>query len=81
MDRFFLLFDVTVDISHNKFISGKYRHTHQANLPHSKRIIYLGKSVLCNRISYFQQRGFLREIYPREITKSQLKSPNRTPQR
>ena len=33
MDRLFLFFDVTMDISHNKFISGKYRHTHQANLP------------------------------------------------
>ena len=33
MDSFFLLFDVTMDISRDKFISGKYRHTHHANLP------------------------------------------------
>ena len=30
---FFLLFDVTMDISQGKFISGQSRHTHRANFP------------------------------------------------
>ena len=33
MGRFFLLFDVTMDISQGKFISGQSRHTHRANFP------------------------------------------------
>ena len=33
MGRFFLLFDVTMDISQGKFISGQSRHTHHANFP------------------------------------------------
>ena len=36
MAGFFLLFDVTMDISHGKFISGKSGHTHHAKLPHVK---------------------------------------------
>ena len=36
MAGFFLLFDVTIDISHGKFISGKSGHTHHAKLPHVK---------------------------------------------
>ena len=34
MAVFFLLFDVScMDISHDKFISGKFRHTHRRNFP------------------------------------------------
>ena len=33
MAGFFLLFDVTMDIFHGKFISGKPGHTHHAKLP------------------------------------------------
>ena len=33
MVGFFLLFDVTMDISHGKFISGKFGHTHHVNFP------------------------------------------------
>ena len=35
MGDFFLLFDVTMDISHGKFISGQSGHTHHANFPFS----------------------------------------------
>ena len=35
MGGFFLLFDVTMDISHGKFISGQSGHTHHANFPFS----------------------------------------------
>ena len=36
MGGFFLLFDVTMDISHDKFILGKSGHTHHANFPRLK---------------------------------------------
>ena len=36
MGDFFFLFDVTMDIFHGKFISGKSGHTHHANLPRDK---------------------------------------------
>ena len=37
MGGFFLLFDVSsMDISHDKFISGKFRHTHRRNFPRWK---------------------------------------------
>ena len=36
MSGVFLLFDVTMDISHGKFISGKFGHTHRANLQRRK---------------------------------------------
>ena len=43
MGGFFLLFDVTMDISYGKFISGQSGHTQPRQLP-----IYHGKSVPCN---------------------------------
>ena len=36
MGGFFLLFEVTMDISYGKFISGKSGHTHHANLARKK---------------------------------------------
>ena len=30
---FFAIFDLTMDISHGKFISGKSGHTHRGNFP------------------------------------------------
>ena len=33
MGGFFLLLDVTMDISHGKFISGQSSHAHHANFP------------------------------------------------
>ena len=36
MGDFFFLFDVTMDIFHGKFISGKSGHTRHANLPRDK---------------------------------------------
>ena len=47
MGYFSLLFDITMDISHGKFISGQSRHTHHADF-RRKRVIYHGKSVTRN---------------------------------
>ena len=44
MGGFFVLFDVTMDISHGKFISGKSGHvTRTEAISHGKRVIYQGK--------------------------------------
>ena len=36
MGGFFALFDVTMDISHGKCISGRSGHTHRGNFPRQK---------------------------------------------
>ena len=45
MGSFFLLFDVTMDISLAKFIPGKYGHTHHAHFAHVTAPNILGISI------------------------------------
>ena len=63
MDSFFLLFDVTMDISYDKFISGKFRHTHHANLPQFTTVKV--SRVTASHISTLTTR-FFKELNVRE---------------
>ena len=49
MGGFLLLFDVTMDISYGKLISGKLPITRTTPIYRDKRVVYHGKSVPCNR--------------------------------